>query len=159
VPQRSRGAQGREGQRRKEVVEVFVVAEAEHFHIGSVAMKVADRVDCHSVEEFAEQISEPGQYYCTTPGRHLDVALHGHNFERRNQPLNLCRITTVVHRVISLLKHFLMGTYYGVSTKHWRAIFTNSALDSFDVKKKQHARKSSQSLPFTVPMTYAELKS
>ena len=87
------------------------MAEAEHFHIGNVSMKVADRVDYQSIEEFAEKNSEPGQYYCADAKQsHWMLRYMGHKFKATKSTTKpYVESLPVVHRVISLLKHFLMG--------------------------------------------------
>ena len=155
------GRKGRSSQPRKKVVEVFVMAEAEHFHIGNVSMKVADRVDYQSIEEFAEKNSEPGQYYCADAKQsHWMLRYMGHKFKATKSTTKpYVESLPVVHRVISLLKHFLMGTYYGVSTKHLPS-YLHEFCFRFIRREKESTMYESllRACLFTVPMTYAELK-
>lgn len=64
-----------------------------------------------------------------------------------------------VHRVISLLKHFLMGTYYGVSTKHLQSYLNEFAFRF--MRRRSHTPIHESLLRaclFTRPFTNAELK-
>lgn len=124
-------------------------------------MRIADCVDYYSVEEFAEQKIDPAQHI-RTDARHSHWAFKfmGYNTKvyKSTAKENTNRLP-VVHRVISLLKHFLMGTYYGVSTKHLQSYLNEFA---FRFMRRQSQTPIYESLLraclFTLPFTNAELK-
>ena len=155
------GRKPKEGAKRKTITEVLILVEAERFHAGHVAMRALDSLGFYSVGEFVEARVEPDQWFRTD-------AHHSHWVLRRLA--KKFRITKsseahgpdalpVVHRVINLLKHFLMGTYFGVSLK-----YLPGYLNEFCYRfiRRDHAVHLSQSLLraclFALPMTYAELK-
>ncbi len=143
------------------VIEIFVAAEAEYFRVGNIALRVADRVDFCSVEEFAEQKIDPVQS-ARTDSRHSHCAFHfmGHDLKMHlSSDKRNANALPAVHRVISLLKHFLMGTHYGVSTKHLQSYLNEFA---FRFMRRQSHTPIRESLLraclFTLPFTNAELK-
>ena len=146
---------------RKTIVEVLILTEAERFHAGNVAMKPLDALGFNSIREFIESRAEPEQWYRTD-------AHHSHWVLRQLSPK--FKITKsdeaegpdalpCVHRVINVLKAFLMGTYFGVSAK-----YLPGYLNEFCFRFIR--RDSIQTIPhslllaclFTQPMTYAELR-
>ena len=147
--------------KRKEVIEIFVAAEAEYFRVGHIALRVADRVDFGSVEEFSEQRIDP-QQHIRTDARHSHWAFKfmGHNMKvYKSSDKENTNSLPVVHRVISLLKHFLMGTYYGVSSKHLQSYLNEFA---FRFMRRDSIGSMHESLLraclFTLPFTNAELR-
>lgn len=83
-------------------------------------MKVLDSVCREDIEEFVEKRVEPAQQF-KTDGLQSHHVLHsmGHKYQAIvcSGPA-ACIERPIVHRTISLLKHFLMGTYFGVSPKY-----------------------------------------
>lgn len=149
------------GAKRKTIVEVLILTEAERFHAGNVAMKALDRLGFDSIREFVESRAEPNQWFRTD-------AHHSHWVLRQLSPK--FQITKsdeaegpealpCVHRVINLLKHFLMGTYFGVSSKYLPGYLHEFCFRFIRREKSATLPKSLlQACLFTVPMTYAELK-
>jgi len=154
------GHRPKHDRKRKSVIEVIVAAEAEHFHIGNVAMRVAERVDYGSIEEFAEQKVDPQQKF-KTDARHSHWILKymGHDLAtKKSSGDNYEESLPVVHRVISLLKHFLMGTYYGVSTRYLQSYLQEFCFRFIRRDKLGSIHDSLlRACLSTVPMTYAEL--
>lgn len=155
------GKKPKDGQKRKTVTEVLILVEAERFHAGNVAMRPLDALSFWSLREGIEMRVEPGQWFRTD-------AHHSHWVLRQLSPK--FQITKsdeaegperlpVAHRVISLLKHFLMGTYFGVSTKYLQG-YLNEFCFRFIRREKQQllCRSLLQACLFAAPMTYAELK-
>lgn len=109
-----------QGGKRKTIVEVLILAEAERFHAGNVAMRALERLDYYSVGEFIEERVDPGQWF-RADAHHSHYVIHSLSRNYKLTPSSRAKgpdALPVVHRVINLLKHFLMGTYFGVSAKH-----------------------------------------
>jgi hypothetical protein len=70
-----------------------------------------------------------------------------------------CEELPVVHRAISLLKRFLLGTYHGVSARYLQRYLCEFA---FRWNRRDAEQTIWDSLMkaacFAIPMTYAELK-
>jgi ISXO2-like transposase domain/Transposase zinc-ribbon domain len=151
----------RRGAKRKTIVEVLILTEAERFHTGNVAMKGLDALGFHSIREFIEKRAEPGQWYRTDAHhshwvlRHLSPNFQITKSDEAEGPERL----PCVHRVINLLKHLLMGTYFGVSAKYLPG-YLNEFCFRFIRREKQEliAQSLLQACLFALPMTYAELK-
>jgi len=146
--------------KRKTIVEVLILTEAEHFHAGNVAMKALDALGFDSIREFIEQRAEPEQWYRTD-------AHHSHWVLRQLSPK--FKITKsdeaegpdglpCVHRVINALKAFIMGTYFGVSAKYLPG-YLNEFCFRFIRRDSNGTTPQSLLLAclFAQPMTYAEL--
>jgi hypothetical protein len=149
------------GVKRKTIVEVLILTEAERFHAGNVAMKALDTLGFESIREFIGQRAEPGQWY-RTDGHHSHWVLRQlsphfqitNSYEAEGPERLPC-----LHRVINLLKHFLMGTYFGVSAKYLPG-YLNEFCFRFIRREKQQLipRSLLQACLFANPMTYSELK-
>jgi hypothetical protein len=148
-------------QKRKTIVEVLILTEAERFHAGNVAMKALDKLGFNSIREFIEQRAEPGQWY-RTDAHHSHWVLRqlSPNFQiTKSDEAEGPEGLPCVHRVINLLKNFLMGTYFGVSAKYLPGYLNEFSFRFIRRDKQQLAPRSLlQACIFTVPMTYAELK-
>ncbi|HEY9757677.1 MAG TPA: transposase [Oculatellaceae cyanobacterium] len=70
-----------------------------------------------------------------------------------------CAALPVVHRVINLIKHFLMGTYFGVSVKYL-PLYLNEFCFRFIRRDNEPLLYASllRACLFALPMPYAELK-
>lgn len=146
--------------KRKTIVEVLILAEAERFHTGNVAMKALDHLGFNSVREFIEARAEPGQWYRTD-------AHHSHWVLRQLSPhFQITKSSEAegpealpcLHRVINLLKNFLMGTYFGVSSKYLPGYLNEFCFRFIRREKTALCPKSLlQACLFTLPMTYSEL--
>lgn len=149
------------GEKRKLCTSVLVLVEQEPYHAGFVAMKVLDASAAVDIKEFV--VSRLDEYqHVKTDG------WHAHHTVLRNFPCTYeavvcsgpegCVELPIVHRVISLLKNFLMGTYFGVAPK-----FLAYYLTEFSFRfNRRDARKPVwlsllQASIFGLPMTYAEL--
>lgn len=118
---RYRGRLPKPGNKRKVQTDVLVLVEQEKNHAGFVAMKVLQRVGSEDIREALERRVDKFQYIKTD-------GFHAHHHALRNFPCQYdaipcggersCVELPVVHRVISLLKNFLMGTYFGIAKKY-----------------------------------------
>lgn len=124
-------------------------------------MRALDSLGYYSVGEFVESKVEPDQWF-RADAHHSHYVLHGLS---RNYKLTKSSEAQgpdslpVVHRVINLLKHFLMGTYFGVSVKYLPGYLYEFC---FRFIRRDHQERISQSLLraciFALPVTYSELK-
>jgi transposase-like protein len=147
--------------RRKTITEVLILAEAERFHAGNIAMHALDALGFESIREFIEKRAEPDQWY-RTDAHHSHWVLRqlSPNFQiTKSDEAEGPERLPVVHRVINLLKHFLMGTYFGVSVKHLPGYLKEF---SFRFLRRESERPICESLlrscAHAVPTSYAELK-
>jgi transposase-like protein len=155
------GRKPKGGRKRKDQIEVLVLAEAEHFHVGSIALKKLDWVNYGTIQEFVEERVEPNkQSFRTDKAQSHDVLRSlGHNLVMKKSGKTGCEDLPVVHRVISLLKHLLMSAYHGVSRKHLPGYLNEFAF-------RFHRRETPNTKPlsllracvFSVPILYAEQK-
>jgi hypothetical protein len=151
----------KKGAKRKTIVEVLILTEAEHFHAGNVAMKALDKLGFDSIREFIELRAEPGQWY-RTDAHHSHWVLRqlSPNFQiTKSDEAEGPEALPCLHRVINLLKHFLMGTYFGVSAKYLPG-YLNEFCFRF-IRRDNQARTPRsllQACLFALPMTYDELK-
>lgn len=150
-----------DGKRKKDQIEVLVMAEAEQFHIGSIALKKMDWVDHSTIQEFVEKRVEDNKQYFRTDKRQSHDVLRsmGHDLVMKKSGKDGCKDLPVVHRVIHLLKHALMSAYHGVSRKYLPGYLNEFA---FRFQRKESVETKPESLLraciFSVPITYAEQK-
>jgi hypothetical protein len=147
--------------KRKKVTDVLVLAEAEHFHIGNIALKTLPDKTMDTLNEVIPACVEENQWFRTDAyDSHWVLRnLAGRFTIKKSSEAQGCEALPAAHRVISLLKHFLVGTFYGVSTKYLPGYLEEF---SFRFIRRESQSTLCQSLLraciFTVPMTYAELK-
>jgi transposase-like protein len=156
-----RGRLTKEGERRKNQTEVVVMVEQEPHAAGIVAMKVVQRATRQTIEEFVEQRVDPSQHF-KTDGFQSNYVLRsmGHFHEAVVcSGAQGCVELPVVHRVIGLLKNYLLGIYHGVSARYLDRYFNEFSF-------RFNRRFSSKPIWFSLlnaavdalPFTYAELK-
>lgn len=155
------GFKHKDGRKRKTIVEVLILVEAERFHAGNVAMRALDSLGFRSVGEFIGERAEPDQWYRTDAHHsHWVLRHHSRNFQvtKSSEAEGPSRLP-VVHRVINVLKSFLMGTYFGVSAKYLPGYLNEFC---FRFIRRDHEETLSCSLlrscVFALPFSYAELK-
>jgi hypothetical protein len=124
-------------------------------------MRALERLDYYNVGDFIEARVEPGQWF-RSDAHHSHYVLHtlSRHFKlTRSSEAKGSDALPVVHRVINLLKHFLMGTYFGVSVKYLPGYLNEFC---FRFIRRDNSERLSESLLraciFALPMTYAELK-
>ena len=155
------GRKPADGKRKKDQIEVLVMAEAERFHIGSIALKKMDWVDHGTIQEFVERKVEDNKQHFRTDMRQSHDVLRsmGHDLVMKKSGKNSCKDLPVVHRVIALLKHMLMSAYHGVSRKYLPGYLNEFV---FRFQRKDSASTKPESLiracVFSVPILYAEQK-
>lgn len=155
------GRKSPKGGKRKTITEVLVLVEAERFHAGNVAMRPLQSLSFYHVGEFISERVEPDQWF-RTDAHHCHWVLR--HFSRNFKIIKSAEATAanslpVVHRVISLLKHFLMGTYFGVSAKYLPG-YLNEFCFRFIRREKEPVLWCSllRACLFALPLSYAELK-
>lgn len=155
------GLKPRHGGKRKTISEVLILVEAERFHAGNVTMHPLPNKHFDTLREIIEERVDEGQWFRTDAHHTHWVLRHlaGRFSIKKSSEAEGCEALPVVHRVISLLKHFLMGTYYGVSVKYLPGYLKEFCF-RFMRREKQLQLSSSllRACVFALPMTYAELK-
>jgi transposase-like protein len=151
----------KDGRKRKTIVEVLIMVEAERFHAGNLVMKLLPVKNFDSLREVIEKRVDEDQWF-RTDAHHTHWVLRqlSRNFNIvKSRDAEGPEALPCAHRVISLLKHFLMGTYYGVSAK-----YLPSYLNEFCFRFMRRENESSlyasllRACLFALPMSYAELK-
>jgi hypothetical protein len=141
--------------------QVLVMIEAEHFAAGSVSMRVVEHSYYEDVKEFGE-LKTDGHAWFKTDGGHSNYALRTvgakHTAKVSSGPASV-EWLPLVHRAISLVKRFLMGTYHGVSPMYLQR-YLDEFCFRFNRRHKQSSIPSSllRACLFALPMSYAELK-
>jgi len=154
------GAKAKDGRLRKSVIEVLALVEAERFHAGNVVLRVLPKKSFETIREVVQEKVDENQWFRTD-------AFHSHwvlrqlstNFKLiKSSDGDGCQALPVVHRVISLLKHYLMGTYFGVSVKYLQ-LYLNEFCFRFMRREKQTILPESllRACVFALPFNYAEL--
>lgn len=149
------------GKKQKTQTEVVVMVERERYHAGSLAMKTVESKTRDDIRDFVCARVE-GAHHFKTDGLQSHAVLQsmGHSLDMKAMSgKEACEELPVVHRVISLLKRFLLGTYHGVSARYLQR-YLNEFCFRFIRRDTQRSICSSllRACVFTVPMTYAELK-
>ena len=137
------------------------MVEAERFHAGNVVMKVVDAITRDFIREKVEQHVEPNQHF-KADGLQSHWVLRSMGHELECFPMSGKRGSEElpnVHRVISLFKRFLFGTYHGVSARYLPCYLQEFC---FRFNRREETRPLWQSLlhacVFALPITYAEVK-
>jgi len=155
------GLVARDGRKRKEVMEVFILVEAERFHAGNVVMKMMPNKTYYAIRDVIEQRVDEDQWFRTDAhSTHWVLRTLSRNFKIvKSSEAVECEALPVLHRVIALLKHFLMGTYFGVSTKYLPG-YLNEFCFRFMRREKEQSLYVSllRACVFALPYSCAELK-
>jgi hypothetical protein len=155
------GRKAKDGRKRKTVTEVLIMVEAERFHAGNVAMKAVQGLSFKSIQEIVRQKVDGDQWFrADAHHSHYGLRLCSERFSitKSSEAVGPAALP-VVHRVINLLKHFLMGTYFGVSTKYLPGYLAEFAFRFIRREKETNLPASLlRACLFALPMTYAELK-
>jgi transposase-like protein len=114
--------QGSAGRGTKDKALIVVAAEAAGDGIGRIRLRQVPDASSHSLQEFIEQAVERGNTV-RTDGWQGYAGLERRNYQHQVQvignPRQASKLLPRVHRVISLLKRWLMGTHQGaVSHAH-----------------------------------------
>lgn len=156
------GKPSTKGGNRKTQTEVVVMVERENFHAGNLAMKVVYKTTRDDLREAIEQRVDDNRQSFKSDAiqSHFVVRSMGHDLQAlklSGSPLS-CEELPIVHRAISLLKRFLMGTYHGVSARYLPRYLSEFAF-RWNRREAEHTIWSSllRAACFALPMTYAEL--
>jgi hypothetical protein len=158
--QPGRGRPKKEGKNEKTQTPVLVFVEQEPSHAGFVAMKALDSISRENLLEFAEARVDKFQHIKTDGySSHHVLRTFDCTFEAVvcSGP-DGCTELPIVHRVISLLKTNLMGTFFGVSVK-----YLQSYLHEFCFRFNRRDSKlpvwlsALRACIFSQPNTYAEV--
>lgn len=151
------------GGKAKRQTEVVVMVERERAKAGNLVMKVIYKTTRDDLREVVEQRVEDNRQSFKSDAiqSHFVVKSMGHDLQAMvlgGTPAS-CEELPVVHRAISLLKRFLMGTYHGVSSRYLQRYLCEFA---FRWNRRDAEPRMWDSLLkaacFALPMTYAELK-
>jgi len=147
----------------KTQTEVIVMVERENAHAGNLAMKVVYKTTRADVQEAVEQRVEDNHQSFKSDAiqSHFVIRSMGHDLEAlklSGSPASVEELP-VVHRAISLLKRFLMGTYHGVSARYLQRYLSEFAF-RWNRRDTEQTLWSSmlKAACFAAPMEYAELK-
>ena len=94
---------------------IAVAAEADGHGIGRIRLRHVSSLNAKALHGFIGEAIEPGSTV-QTDGLHAYRSLHGYVHDRRvqsRQPPGAAHLLPRVHRVIALLKRWLMGTHQG----------------------------------------------
>jgi len=139
------------------------MVERENMAAGNISMKVVYKTTRDDLEEVLEQrIDDNKQSFKSDALQsHFVVKSLGHMLDAQvlsNSP-KACEELPVVHRAISLLKRFLMGTYHGVSSRYLQRYLSEFSF-RWNRRDSEHTLWYSilKASCFALPMEYAELK-
>lgn len=145
---------------RKMQSEAIVMVERENAHAGNLVMKVIETKTRADIREVVEQRVDPGQWF-KTDGAHPHWVLKSMGHKLDCFPMTgekSCEELPVVHRVISLVKRWLMGRFHGVSDRYLQCYLNEF---SFRFNRRDSEQKLSDSMltacALALPMTYAEV--
>lgn len=157
------GKRRRSTKRPKTQTEVVVMVERENGKAGNIAMKVVYRTTRDTVQEAIEQSVEDNRQFFKSDAlqSHFVVRSMGHQHLalRLSGSDVACEELPVVHRAISLLKRYLMGTYHTVSSRYLQRYLSEF---SFRWNRRSSERTLWLSMLkaacFALPMSFAELR-
>ena len=140
--------------------EAIVMVERENAHAGNVVMKVIQRRTRDDIREVVEQRVEPGQWFKADGAQsHWVLKSMGHTLDC--WPMGGeegCKELPIVHRVISLLKRWLLGRFHGISDRYLQCYLNEFC---FRFNRRDNEKSLYQSLlracALALPITYAEV--
>ena len=151
----SRTAQG------KTQCEAIVMVERENMLAGNLVVKVVNSTTRDEIRELVTQRVEPDQWFKTDGAQsHWVLKSLGHRLDC--WPMSgeqACEELPIVHRVISLIKRWLLGRLHGVSDRYLQPF-----LDEFTFRFNRRNSKEPVYLSLLkacalgLPVTYAELR-
>ena len=157
------GKRSAAGKRRKTQTEVIVMVERENAGAGNIVMKVVYKTTRDGIQEAVEQLVDENRHSFKSDALQSHFVVRSLGHELFAKPLSgsdlACEELPVVHRAISLLKRYLMGTYHTVSSRYLERYLSEF---SFRWNRRDSERSLWLSMLkaacFALPMTYAELK-
>lgn len=147
--------------RQKTQTEAIVMVERESSHAGNLVMKVIERTTRDDIREVVAERVEPNQWFKTDGAQsHWVLKSMGHRLDC--WPMSGedgCDELPIVHRVISLLKRWLLGRFHGVSDRYLQSYLYEFCF-RFNRRDNEPALCESllRSCALALPVTYAELK-
>ena len=156
------GRLGPKGTTRKTQTEVVVMVEREKAKAGNLAMHVVYKTTRDDLREAVQLHVEDNRQSFKTDAiqSHFVLKSMGHDLSAlplSNSPASIQELP-LVHRAISLLKRFLLGTYHGVSARYLPRYLSEFAF-RWNRRDKEETLWSSllRAACFALPMQYAEL--
>ena len=140
--------------------EAVVLVERENAHAGNVVIKVIERTTRDEIRDILEQRVEPNQWFKTDGAQsHWVIKSMGHRLDCF--PMSgeeACEELPIVHRVISLVKRWLLGRYHGVSDRYLQG-YLNEYCFRFNRRDSEPRLWDSllKACALALPVTYAEL--
>jgi hypothetical protein len=146
---------------RKTQSEAVVMVERENAHAGNLVMKVIERTTRDEIRDIVTQRVEPNRHWFKADGyqSHWVLKSMGHRLDC--WPMSgeeSCDELPIVHRVISLVKRWLMGRFHGVSDRYLQC-YLHEFCFRFNRRDKEHQLCESliRACAFALPVTYAEV--
>jgi len=158
---KSLGLRRRDGAQPKTQTEVVVMVEREHARAGNVVMKVVQSNTRDDIREAVSLRTEENQWFKTDGLQsHWVIKTMGHRLDC--WPMDgkqSCEELPVVHRVIALVKRWLLGRFHGVSDRYLQSYLYEFC---FRFNRRDREQSLSESLlracALALPVAYAELK-
>jgi transposase-like protein len=146
---------------RKTQTEAIVMVERENAHAGNVVMKVIHSNTREDIREVVAARVEENQWFKTDGLQsHWVIKSMGHTLDC--WPMSgqeSCEELPIVHRVISLVKRWLLGRFHGVCERYLQPY-----LDEFSFRFNRRDKETSlcesllRACALALPVTYAELR-
>ena len=150
----------------KTQVEAIVIVERESAHAGNLVMKVIEtatdgkRTTRDDIRDLVSQRVEPNQWFKTDGCQsHAVLQSLGHRLDMKAMSgPESCEELPIVHRVISLVKRWLLGRFHGVSQRYLQSYLYEFCF-RFNRRDKQSSICSSllTACALSLPIQYAEL--
>lgn len=157
------GRRSTDGSPPKTQTEVVVMVERENRKAGNLVLKVVYRTTRADLRDTVEQQVDDNRQSFKSDAlqSHFVVKDMGHDLKALvlGGSSASCEELPVVHRAISLLKRFLMGTYHGVSSRYLQRYLSEFAF-RWNRRDAENTLWASvlKAACFALPMTYAELR-
>lgn len=141
--------------------EAIVMVERENMHAGNLVVKVVNSSTRDDIREVVEQRAEPNQWFKADGAQsHWVLKSMGHRLDC--WPMSGyagCEELPIVHRVISLIKRWLLGRLHGVSDRYLQCFLDEFC---FRFNRRDSPKPLYDSLlkacALGLPVTYAELR-
>lgn len=144
----------------KTQTEAIVLVERENAHAGTLVMKVVESTTRLEIRDLVEHRVEEDQWFKADGLQsHWVVKSMGHRLDCF--PMSgkqSCDELPIVHRVISLVKRWLLGRFHGVSDRYLQC-YLNEFCFRFNRRDKEQSLCDSllKACALALPVTYAEV--
>lgn len=140
--------------------EAIVMVERENAHAGNVVLKVINSATRNDIREVVEQRVEENQWFKADGAQsHWVLKSMGHKLDcwPMGGP-DSCDELPIVHRVISLVKRWLLGRLHGVCDRYLQC-YLNEFSFRFNRRDSEHSLYESvlRACALALPVTYAEV--